>query len=349
MKNILGKFKRNPKSDSDSERDKSLPRITNETLAETREEVLKDARKFVYPLQHSKHRIVILSSLLAAAVFLSFFAYSVYALYVQKSTSTLMYRVTQIVPFPVAKVGSGFVLYEDYMFEIRQYVHYFENQEKIDFNLPENKQQLESARKDALNTAVKKFYINKLAKENKVTVSDDEVDKEVDLYRSQNRLGSDQQMLKDVLKKYYGWTINDFRRQLSGRILAEKLIDKLDSGTRDRANAALAELKSGGDFAAVANKYTEDANTKGKGGEVPFLIDEQDRNVPSQMTKQLFALQPGQYSDIFSVGYGLEIVKNIENKDGKIKAAYILFNYKNLENFINAEKEKHPARMYLRL
>lgn len=347
---MFNKLKRKvSKNTKEAEADKGLPRITNETLAETREEVLKGARKFIYPLQHSKHRIVILSSLLGVAVILSFLAYSTFALYAQKSTSTLMYRVTQIIPFPVAKVGSSFVPYEEYMFEIRQYVHYFENQEKLDFSQPENKQQLESQRKEALDRALKKFYVRKLAKDNNITVSDDEVNKEVELYQSQNRLGSDEQVLKDVLKDYYGWTINDFKRQLTSRILSEKLIDKLDASARERANAALAELKAGADFAQTANKYTDDTNTKGKGGEIPFLIDEQDRNVPSQMTKQLFSLQPGQYSDIFSVGYGLEIVKNIENKDGKIRAGYILFNYKNIESFINSEKEKSPATMYLKV
>lgn len=346
---MLNKFKKKISKKSEPEQDNGLPRITNETLAETREEVLKGARKFVYPLQHSKHRIVILSSLLALVVLLSFLAYSTWALYFQKNTSTLMYRVTQVIPFPVAKVGSSFISYEDYMFEIRQYVHYFENQEKLDFSQPENKQQLESQRKEALDRTIKKFYVKKLAKTNNVVVSDEEVNKEVELYQSQNRLGSDEQVLKDVLKDYYGWTINDFKRQLTSRILSEKLIDKLDTSARERANLALGEVKAGSDFAAVADKYTDDANTKGKGGVIPFLIDEQDRNVPSQMTKQLFALQPGQYSDIFSVGYGLEIVKNLENKDGKIKAAYILFNYKNIENFINAEKEKTPATIYLKL
>lgn len=326
----------------------SLPKITTESLAETRQEILKGARKFVYPLQHSKHRIVILSSLIMLAVLVVFFGYSVYALYWQKSTSTFMYRVTQVIPFPVAKVGSSFVSYEEYMFEIRQYVHYFENQENVDFNRSEYKQQLESQRKEALDRTIKKFYIRKLADQNNVKVSDVEIDEEVKLYQSQNRLGSDEQVLKDVLRDYYGWTINDFKRQLSSRILSEKLIDSLDTDAKDRANKALTELKSGVAFNVVADKYTDDANTKGKGGEIPFLIDEQDRNVPSQMTNKLYSLKPGEYSDIFSVGYGLEIVKNLESKDGKIRAAYILFNYKNIEDFINAEKEKTPATIYLK-
>src|SRR6478735_11076746 len=42
----------------------NLPRITNETVAEHREEVLSGARKYIVPLSHSKRRIIIITSAL---------------------------------------------------------------------------------------------------------------------------------------------------------------------------------------------------------------------------------------------------------------------------------------------
>ena len=36
-------------------------RITNETVAEHREEVIGKARKYIYPLSHSKHKIIVIS------------------------------------------------------------------------------------------------------------------------------------------------------------------------------------------------------------------------------------------------------------------------------------------------
>ena len=36
----------------------NVPRITNETVIDHREEVLSSARKYIYPLQHSKHLVV---------------------------------------------------------------------------------------------------------------------------------------------------------------------------------------------------------------------------------------------------------------------------------------------------
>lgn len=326
-----------------------VPRITNDTIAETRAEVLKGARKFIYPLQHSKHRVVLLSSLIGVFTLIFFFSYCMLSLYRFKSTSTFVYRVTQVIPFPAAKAGSEFVSYEDYLFEIRQYIHYFETQEHVDFSQEQSKPTLEAQRKVALAAVVNKAYIRHLAKEKGITVSADEVDKEIELLQSQNRLGSDQAALKDVIRDYYGWTTSDFRRSLTDKILSVKVLNALDTQTNAKAQAALAELKSGVDFALTATKYTDDPKTKTTGGEIPFLIARDDRNVPSELTSAVYALEPGKSSEVYSVGYGLEIVKNIENKDGKIRAAYILFNYQNIQSFINAEKEKNPTTLYLHL
>lgn len=49
-----------------------VPRITNETVTEHREEVLSSARKYIYPLQHSRHRIVKLSVGLLVLVIVAF-------------------------------------------------------------------------------------------------------------------------------------------------------------------------------------------------------------------------------------------------------------------------------------
>lgn len=47
-----------------------------------------------------------------------------------------MYRIAQIVPFPVARVkGVGFVSDESYLFELRHYIHYYETQQKTNLSI----------------------------------------------------------------------------------------------------------------------------------------------------------------------------------------------------------------------
>ena len=110
-----------------------VPRITNETVAVHREEVLSGARKYIYPLQHSKHKVVIITSTLFVIFVLAFVTYCVTSLYKLQTTSTFLYRVTQVVPFPIARSGGSFIAYENYLFELRHYTHFYETQQKLSF------------------------------------------------------------------------------------------------------------------------------------------------------------------------------------------------------------------------
>jgi hypothetical protein len=75
MKHLKRPFKRRQAPEERaSEAFANVPRITNETVAEHREEVLSSARKYIYPLRHSKHRVVRISILLLIIVVVGFFS-----------------------------------------------------------------------------------------------------------------------------------------------------------------------------------------------------------------------------------------------------------------------------------
>ena len=82
-----------------------VPQITSETIGEHREEVLSGARKYIYPLQHSKHRIIVITSTIIVFTVLAFLVYCTAALYKLYQYNTFLYRVTQVVPFPIARTG----------------------------------------------------------------------------------------------------------------------------------------------------------------------------------------------------------------------------------------------------
>jgi parvulin-like peptidyl-prolyl isomerase len=325
----------------------TVPKITNDTVAEHREEVLSSARKYIYPLQHSKHKIVMFSVTILIVTLVAFVSYCTVALYKLQSTSSFLYGVTRVIPFPVARTSKNFIAYENYLFELRHYMHYYESQQKLDFTSESGKQQLGEFKKQALKKVIDDTYIKKLAKENGVKVSDQEVNDQITILRQQNRLGSNDKVFEDVLRDYWGWSIDDFKRSLRQQMLTEKVVAKLDTATQEKAQAALNELKGGADFAAVAKKYSDDAATKDTGGDYGFLIDKTNRDLTSQATDTLFKMQPGQNSDIINTGYSLEIVKVLEKKDDKVRAAHILFNFKQIDSTLNNLKEKQPARVYI--
>ena len=286
-----------------------VERITTDTIAAHREEVIGSARKYIYPLQHSKHRIILVTTTLLIGSIVGFFIYCTLALYKFQSTSGFLYKVTQVIPFPVAKAGGSFVSYESYLFEVRHYTHYYESQLQLDFNSVQGgKQQLTAFKKQALDKVINDAYIKKLANKYHVSVSDKQINDQITILRNQNRLGNSDKVFEDVLKDYWGWSVDDFKRSLSDQILAQNVVAALDTDTTNRANQALAELKSGADFAAVTKKYSDDPSSKDNGGDIG-IVERTKRDLTAQTVSELYSLSAGQYSGVFNIGYSLEIVK----------------------------------------
>ena len=326
----------------------NIPRITNETVAEHREEVLSSARKYIYPLQHSMHRIVMVSASIFVVLIVVFFVYSVLALYRFNATSTFIYRVTQVLPFPVAKAGSNFVSYENYLFELRHYVHYYQNQQKVDFTSASGQQQLAAFRKTALESVINDSYIKELAQKNKIAVTEQELTNEIELLRSQNRLGSSNAVFQDVLKEFWGWSLNDFKRELKAQMLAQKVVSALDTETHDRAQNVLTQLNNGGDFAAIAKQFSEDPGTKDNGGDYGAAIEKTNRDLPPKAVDALLKLEPGQISGIVETPLGLEVLKVREKNGNTVRASHIYFLFKDVNSYLDPIKKQQKPRNFIR-
>jgi hypothetical protein len=249
-----------------------LPRITNETVAEHREQILGSARKYIYPLQHSRDKVIKVSIILLITAVVAFFAYLGLALYKFQSSSTFVYEVTRVLPFPVAKAGSYWVSYESYLFELRHLTHYYETQQKEDFHNESGARHLARLKQDSMQKVIDDAYFKELAKKNNISVSNREVEDQITLVKAQNRLGSNDQMLGDVLAQFWGWTLTDFKRELKSQLLSQKVASELDTATHARAANAYAEVEGGADFATVASKYSDDEASKAKGGQYPAPV-----------------------------------------------------------------------------
>lgn len=322
-------------------------RITNDNIAEHREEVLGSARKYIYPLRHSKHKLVKISLGLFIVALVSFFSYSALALYKFKTTSDFMYQVTKVVPFPVARIGSNFVSYESYLFEVKHYIHYYSTQADVDFDSDSGKHQLSAYKVRAQDKIINDAYAKIIANQKNITISEQEVNDEIVIYRNQNRLGSNDDELKAVLHDFWGWSIDDFKRTLRQQLLNEKVVAALDTEAKQKAEETLVQLRAGKDFAELAKQVSEDPVSSQNKGNFGFLIDRNNRDVSPSTVRALFNLKTGEISDIVNIGYGLEILKNIEEKDGKIKAAHIVFNFKDINEYLGEVKDQKPARTYV--
>ncbi len=327
----------------------NVPRITNETVGEHREEVLSSARKHIYPLQHSKRSVVRISLALLATVIIGFFALTGLALYKFQSTSTFMYDVTRIIPFPVAKTGGHWIRYESYLFELRRNMHYYHTQQQTNFGTKDGKVQLAHLKQQAMNQVVLNSYVSQLAAQNHVSVSGRAVSDEVKLVRSQNRLGGTDRVFKEVLNEFWGWSEADFKRELKQQMLQQAVVAKLDTVTQRRAQSVLPQLKGGSDFAAVAAQVSDDPSTKGTGGQYPAPITANSRDIPPQLTAEILKLKAGQISGIINTGYTVDIVKVLDATAAGNHAAHIQFNFKPITVYTGPLQAQHPAHHYIKV
>lgn len=326
----------------------NVPRITNETVAEHREKVLKGARKYKYPLEHSKHRIVIVSASLLALGLITFFVYAGLSLYRYHSTSLFMYRVTQIIPFPIAKADGRWVSYESYLFEMRRYMHYYETQQQVDFNSESGEYQLSTYRPKALQQVIDAAYVKKLAAKHHVSVSSRDVEDALAILRTQNQLGNDNTELASVTKKFFGWSIQDLRRQLKQQLLAQKVAAKLDTTAQAQAQNVHAQLLAGADFATLAGQASTDASTKANGGQYnDAAITFSSQEVPPVVVRALTSMKPGEVSDVITTQTSFEIVKLLSAEKGTFKAAHIQIQFKDIETQLQPIEKAHPPKRFI--
>ena len=80
---------------------------------------------------------------------------------------------------------------------------------------------------------------------------------------------------------------------------------------RPEVEKVLADLRSGADFAAMVEQYSDDPGTKQLGGKFDrWLVQGQMSNVAPQYHQGVFDIEKvGAYSDVTATGYGLHIIR----------------------------------------
>lgn len=302
-------------------------RITNETVAEHRERVLAGGRKFKYPLQYTKHRVLIISiiiGVLAAVVFVAFF---VWQLYFAQAYDKFTYGLTRVIPVPVAKVDTEMVRYSDYLSELRSAVHYLTTKEAVNFNSADGKRQLDYQKRLALDKAVGDTYIAKLARENNVNVTSKEVDDFVQKQIASNKLGVKEDVYKQVISDYYDWSFDEYKNSVRQELLSKKVNVALDKAAKEKITFILQQIAAGGDFAGLTRELSEDPLTKANGGDIGFVSKNSED--PNGLIAAASALQPNQVSGVIEGADGFYIVKLLEKRDtGDVHFAKVFVAYK---------------------
>jgi peptidyl-prolyl cis-trans isomerase D len=163
----------------------------------------------------------------------------------------------------------------------------------------------------------------------KVTLSDADVATYFDAHKAEYRVGEqrtikyllldrDQQRLKanvpaTDIQRYYNDNIQQFQtpEQVRASHILLKTEGKNEADVRKRAEALLAQVKGGADFAALARRESEDEGSKASGGDLGLFS--RGRMVPEFETAA-FAMEPGQTSDLVRSQFGFHIIRVVEKQ-----------------------------------
>ena len=228
---IIKKFTKNGKKNDTSER------ITNDTVAEHREKILADGRKFKYPVQYSKHKILINVIIIAIVALVSFSVWLWAMLYRVQATGDFFYSAVRILPLPVASVDGKNVPYSKYLRRLRANIFFKENFGNRDFSTEDGQRELNFIRRQELNNAIKATFAAKIARENNISVSNETIEREIErsLVDDNGAKLTIEEFERNTLRKYYNWSLDDFREVLRSQLLIRKVMEKIDTFEEDLA------------------------------------------------------------------------------------------------------------------
>ena len=204
-----------------------------EKVEERREEVLATGRKFKYPLQWTKHRVVINTILISLVTLGILVAGGWFALYRLQMTDELLYRLTQILPVPVAEVDGEKVRFSDYLMLYRsslQSLSRQSTQEQSEEDLASMREQFKMA---ALQKAEEYTYAVKLGKELGLTVSDEEIANEFDRHRQIGSVDRSEAAFLKIIKDNFGMSKDEYNRMIYLTLMRAKVDEKIDEQAND--------------------------------------------------------------------------------------------------------------------
>lgn len=355
MKKLTNPIKQLKKK-ADARKEQPAGRITNETVAEHREQILAGGRRFKYPVQYTKNSLVRNSILITIAALGLLLVFGYWQLYPAQNSGRFFYRITQLLPLPVATIDGEAVRYSDYLLRVRGALHYLETEDAVNLNVGDGKRQRDYQKRQALNTAEDNTYIAKLARELKITISNKEVDDFID-----NQLNSRQPSLsikqfeQNVTQRYYNWSFEEYKKTVRDQLLKRKVSLSIDKTSKDKATKILQRVKGGEDFAKVATAESNDLSTKAAGGDVNFVPKRNDD--PDGLIAAAGRLQPGQVSDVITARDGYYIIKLTESRQDDIRYSRIFVKLTEMDarlkklrsegkvkEFINVPKNAEPVR-----
>ena len=324
-------------------------RITNETVAEHRERILAGGRRFKYPMQYARHRLVITTILVSVVALSLITVVGWWQLYPVQNTSTFFYRITRALPLPVASVDGEAVPYSEYLMYYNSSAHYLQQTEQVNFNSADGKGKLVEnvIKRKTLDIAIASTYAEKLARQMHITVDSKRVDEVTQNARNTSTGRISQETYDASALSILGWTPGEYRQDARSKLLLQDVSFAIDTQAKQQeAKAAKLLAQPVADLATVATQLGGEGDAKvtsGVSGLVP--LTNQDGGLAAAAAK----LQAGQVSSVIrtTAGDGYYFVRVIARSDTQVNYEFMRIPLTKFNAQLAALKEAGKVHEYI--
>jgi len=323
---------------------KAEHKTEKEKLDKRREEVLAKGRKFKYPMQFAKHRLVFITIAIALIAVIGAGVFGWVSLYRTQNTGDVLYRLTTIIPVPVARIDGEFVRYSDYLMIYRSSITPVEQQNGASDSQADTDSLREYYKRVALNDAEDYTYAIKLAKQMNITVTDEMIDQAFDEHRKLGGAERSRESFLNVLIDDLDPTEKEYRRLLYLSLVKEEVSKKIDNNATAKAENAYAKAKTAnGNLAEVANELGLEYEDTGG------LIDVM--NVDGGRSDVAYSMKSGELSGILtsSNGDGYYIIYLREKADSKVNYVSIRIPFTEFDKRLNNVREENRVEEYIEI
>ncbi|MFH1565209.1 MAG: SurA N-terminal domain-containing protein [bacterium] len=172
--------------------------------------------------------------------------FAAFVFYIPKTESLPARKISKIISFPAIIINGKFISYNNYLKEVDTVDLFLTRQKRIGViqEIPHRKQ----IRKEIANLLIRQEIIKNLADEYKISVSQKEIDDEINKIKEKSR---SEESFEGMLKNLYGWSEEDFgNKVIQNYLLISKLSDKMfpdisGEESKELFDKKIEELKQG--------------------------------------------------------------------------------------------------------
>ena len=313
---------------------------------ERREEILAKGRKFKYPLQFAKHRLVAITVIISVLAILVMTAVGWFLLYKKQSEGDIIYRVARVLPVPVAKVDGENVNFGDYLLIYRSSMRAVEQQSGTLGTDEEAEEVRARYKRAALDQAEEYAFSRKLARENGVSVGRDEINEAFLAHRNIGGVEKSEESFLKVVADNFGMDKREYEQMIEMALMQVRVSEKIDetaNETAERVEEMLA--KNGGNFDEVAKELTGVVNVEATGGLVS------NKNIDGGRAERAFNLEKGEVSERFvsSNGDGYYFVKLLNKNEKQVDYISIKVPFVELRTRFEKAKAEGKIEEYIEI